>query len=546
MYNRYQQQQIIGIPYFRRSSQEAQRRQWASISRQQAQMEEWANWNRVQLLAPCIDDATGTNFDRPGFKELIRVARSQKNVATHILCTEVDRFGRETEEYISYWKYFKNKLGIEVNFINRWYDFSNPDTWAMFCHDIGSAQAESMKISKRTKDTKDSVRRSGFYADKPPIAWTFGAPTPRGRKPLIANEPAFSVCKAFLEMMYHTDYTQAECRAVVSTKEYVLPRSTASRLCRSPLVYGGNPIYRYQGKKRVLVDVVYPAQIEPMITKHMFDAIQRKLRYKEPQTVGKTLQRFNPDFPLKTILRCPECAKKTTASNSTGKSGKKFPYNECKPCGWRLNDRKAQDILITYLAQFEIDPSKAELVRKAAAQAVKMVQGNKSKAKGDANAELEKIRQGKAKLKQSFADMDISVFNEQMDYYKQQELKAKSKLSEAEEAINLTLKARNELVAFLSGGLGEWFSQKATPVQKNRFLKMVFPQGFTFENSEVRTPRINEQMRILFLLSGGYDNKKGTTQPFGPDNPGCGGERDDWRTQDALLVESFFASLKAA
>lgn len=485
------------VAYLRSSSQESQRRQLNSIPAQQARIEEWARRNGATLVKVFEDKDTGKDFARPGFKDMWTYVRNNKLHITHVICTEVTRFGREGADFLKWFKRYQ-ELSVEVNFIDEWFNFSVPETYSLFYFRIGNAESESRRIGKRTKDIKKDIRQRGYYADTPPVPWVFGPRDQSGRKPLIPNEPIFSAYRVALSLMLNSGMKQRDAADMASVPGHRISTSTFSRMLRNPLLAGYVPIY---DDARRLVDVVR-GQVEPLISWAQFQQLQELLRVKRARLEAQEMKRlhmaFNPEFPLKQLMRCPHCDGAVRAYFAKGRHGGRFGYYDCGN-HYRINLKNATAAVVDALNSFRVRDEDKAIVERAADKAMAVLGLSASKRREALARALSDAQQRITRLKSDYMKLDAEMFSELMAEAKSAERDAQAQLNALDSQGSIAIQMRAKLVGLIDG-LGDWW-KSASPFQQYEALRMVFPAGFSVQNGALRTPRINGVLVSLCCIS---------------------------------------------
>lgn len=476
----------VWIAYARRSSTESQRRQHISIPAQLADIHRSADRYNANVLLEYSDSQTAANFNRPGLQKAFEFCQRNKHV-THLVCTEVSRFGREGAEFLQWVKKFQ-QVGVEVNFTQTWYDFTVPETTSIFYFHVGNAEAERLRISKRTRESKQAIRMAGYYADTPPLPWKYGNREPNGRAPLIRSE-AFERCQAAIQKFADENVTQAEC-----WRMYGISRSVFSRLLSNPLIMG------YIEVNGELIQCKAP----PLISRTTFYQIQHKLQCASAKP--KIHKLYNEDFPAKPLYFCPDCLGSLRAYYATGRHGGKYGYYDCKHGHYRLNSKKAHSRIADALNTLRL----REAFRANAEAAAKSVL---SSIKAETSKKIEQYRKAIhnadltiSKLQQDYHRLDIDVFSDMMRTAKDKRMRAEAALEEARFTRSLQAQQHKKLVSLLDN-LGDWYNQ-ADPEYQHRLLKMLMPEGFTLLGYECRTPRLNEIVAKMCYIADVPANEK--------------------------------------
>ncbi len=507
----------VVVAYYRSSSSESQNRQFNSIPAQKSRIKDWARRFNSKILREFEDRESGKDFNRPEFKKLWAFCRDHKGVITHVICTEVTRFGREGSEFLRWFKKFQ-AIGIQVNFADEWIDFEVPEMYSLFYYRIGNAEAERLRISKRTRETKAEIRRSGYYADTPPVPWKYAAErNAQGRKPLVPNEPAFSFYKKALKLFASSGLGQVEAISLACGDQFKISPSTFSRILRNPLIAGYIPIWDFSvGKKteRPLLDMV-KGHVEPLVDWDAYQRIQEKIRTSSSPKLNQPIVYFREEFPLKKVLFCPKCLIAMTAYNTKGRHGKTYGYYDCPKKHNRINANKAHDLIARALNTFQVRDEEREVVEKASDNAIDILGLSSSKRVEQAQKKLNDTLEKIEKLKNDYLKLDAEVFSEMMSTFKAEAKELSTELEMLKNQRAIGLETKSKLINLLDR-LGDWFTDLATPYQQYQLCRMIFPEGFSIENGKVRTPRVNQLLSLICSISGYNTSEKKESGPNGP------------------------------
>lgn len=124
-----------------------------------------------QIVKECVDDGyTGTNFNRPGFQEMMRLIENGE--ADCIVAKDLSRFGRDFSGVLQYVERILPKMGVRLILVNDQYDSiaSNHDFITLrlksFINDIYPADtSKSVRSNLHAKWCMDSVWRPLLLMD---------------------------------------------------------------------------------------------------------------------------------------------------------------------------------------------------------------------------------------------------------------------------------------------------------------------------------------------------------------------------------------------
>ena len=308
----------------------------------------------IVLVAEAYDDGyTGTNFDRPGFEEVLDAIKSGK--ANCVIVKDLSRLGRE---YISVGDYLEQKFpdwGVRFIAINDDVDSIKTNAGDDLIVPIKNIMNESYcrELSKKLRNQFQIQRGNGEFLGA--FASYGYCKSPDDKHKLIVDEFAAEVVKGIFSLQVK-GYSPSAIAEYLNN-EHILPPSeykkskglnyksgfgsakqvkwsavTVIRILTNP-IYAGTLV---QGKrstpnfkvKRMRVrpehewSVVkdnHPAIIDPLV----FATVQRMMK-RDTRSAPKA----SSVYPLSGVLFCPDCGKPMSRRTVT-KGDKKYNYYVC-------------------------------------------------------------------------------------------------------------------------------------------------------------------------------------------------------------------------
>lgn len=152
MKNQIQKNIYRVVVYLRLSADDGDNRESDSISNQRLLIQGYLVGKPVfTTVKECVDDGfTGTNFDRPGFREMMRLVENGE--ADTIVCKDLSRFGRDFSGVLQYVERILPKMGVRLILLNDNYDSEASD------HDFITLRLKSFINDIYPADTSRSVR----------------------------------------------------------------------------------------------------------------------------------------------------------------------------------------------------------------------------------------------------------------------------------------------------------------------------------------------------------------------------------------------------
>lgn len=157
------------IIYCRVSSDE-QGEYGASLGTQKELLTNFGKRNGYNIVMEVQESRTAKHYNitRPLLKQVFEFCKANKRKKPRLLFLKWDRFSRCLEFATKYIRIMRDNWHLELNSVENYVDFNNPD-WSTFIGIYcGSAQAENAKISQRTKDGIHGKLEEGRCAGRAP------------------------------------------------------------------------------------------------------------------------------------------------------------------------------------------------------------------------------------------------------------------------------------------------------------------------------------------------------------------------------------------
>lgn len=138
--------------YLRLSDDDGASGESDSISNQRLLIQGYlAGKQEFAVVRECVDDGfTGTNFERPGFQEMMGLAQNGK--VNCIIAKDLSRFGRDFSGVLQYVERILPRMGVRLILVNDHYDSLLPN------HDLITIRMKSFINDIYPADTSRSVR----------------------------------------------------------------------------------------------------------------------------------------------------------------------------------------------------------------------------------------------------------------------------------------------------------------------------------------------------------------------------------------------------
>ncbi len=228
-----------------------------------------------------------------------------------------------------------------------------------------------------------------------------------------------------------------------------------------------------------------------------------------PTKNTKRRMRHNPNFPIKSLVHCPECDKPLKGSASTGKSGNRFFYYHCERGhkGFRVPKDELESKYYNFLETIGFDGANKDALRRVLTKTWSMYVEQSNMQSERIQCEIEELLHEKNKVVKKIIATENQTVQTALE----------SRLDEIEEQIQ-QLK-NNKQKAMLSEGSIEEFLQFAMQVVEHpaKMLKMTedadvqevisslyFEATPTYADILNRTP----QMSVIYKICEASQNEK--------------------------------------
>lgn len=97
-----------------------------SLRDQAARLQQYCKFKGVEVAQHFEEDYSAKTFSRPKFQTLLEYAKANRRDIDYLLVVKWDRFSRDATGALGMIRQFQ-ELGIEVNAVEQWIDFSIPE-----------------------------------------------------------------------------------------------------------------------------------------------------------------------------------------------------------------------------------------------------------------------------------------------------------------------------------------------------------------------------------------------------------------------------------
>ena len=311
-----------GIIYCRVSSKE--QIEGTSLESQALACQEYARQHHIDILKTFVERGESAKFaDRTQLLALIDFCKENKGQVQVLVVWKLDRFARNVGDHFSI-KASLLKYGVRVVSVTEPID-ANPEGQLMETILAGFAQFDNDIRAARTVQGMKRRLQEGIFPWGPPLGYKSSVKGDEKKtQPDEPAQPLFGLLqKAWREFASGT-YTKAEVGrlmtnwGILTAKGAPLSPQSLHQLFTNPY-YTGILVDPWTGEE-------HEAKHIPMVTREEFARVRQilsKNNHSHPH------QRERAEFPLRGIVRCPDCGRYMTSGFSRGRS-KRYPYYCCR------------------------------------------------------------------------------------------------------------------------------------------------------------------------------------------------------------------------
>lgn len=461
----------------------------------------------LQIRKVIFEDYSAKTFIRPEWVRYLADLRKKKGKSDAILFTKWDRFSRNAADAYQMIGTLRS-LGVEPQAIEQPLDLSVPENKMMLAFYLAAPEVENDRRSLNVIYGMRRAKKEGRWISTAPYGYV-NKTTETGRKYIDVKEPEASIMKwAFEEVAKGIIYPD-QIRQELNRKGAKLSSSNYWRLLRNPIYCGKIFIPEFKDEESQVVQ----GQHQPIISEALFYQVQDVLDGNKRKNRDKVQLNTNASFPLRGFLVCPECGRLLTASTSKGRGGYYHYYHCYMGCKCRFkaetvhselekelkkllpkNSDGLEKLVEALLMQFHKAYGKTsqqkvkQIMEDIRKQNDRVVKARELLLADDLTSEEFKTIKSECEKKISRLENDLT--------------EAKSNSSSATETEQLFRKAIDAVLQL------DNLYHSADIVRKRTIIGSMFPEKLIFDGKVLRTPRINEAIRLIRSLDKGFRGKE--------------------------------------
>lgn len=342
------------VAVYRRVSTEEQKENGYSLQEQEGRIEKHCEQNNWEIISVYEDDFSAKTFSRPKWRILLDDIKSRNIRPDYIVVAKIDRFSRDAfrsgDMITTLAKYSVKVYSI---FENQFYDLKDPKNFFQQYLSLGMAQYENMIRADNTKRGMRQAAKEGRTMGRAPVGYL----NDKLNKSII-KDPVNSllVIRGFEILSQGVLSIEEVRKKLIKEGLRNCCKQSFLNLVRNKYYYGVITIPAWDEEPEIELIGQHP----PLITKELFDSVQKTLFGKRKKTPVQLTRR--EELPLRGHLYCNSCGGKITGSPSTSRNGTKHFYYHCqKGCKERFRADFANQVFEDYLDKFKVSEDALKL-----------------------------------------------------------------------------------------------------------------------------------------------------------------------------------------
>lgn len=474
---------------YTRVSTRDQKEHGNSLKDQETRLRDYADQRGYTVLKHFQDDASGTTFDRPAFKELLEFLKKNKGNVNYLLFMKWDRFSRNSSESMGMVNFLLDQ-DVKPIAIEQELDFSIPENLLISAIYQILPHIENIRRNRNTKTGMRRGSKDGYWMNNAPIGYK-NAKDEFGKPILVHGEKATLIEQAFY-LVAHSHLPILEVLRTLRKRGLTISKSQFFRLLRNPVYKGYIIIPAWETEQAEQVR----GRFMPIVDERLFGLVQRRLSQKgRKQRVSLERQTA---YPLRGVLRCEVCGCLMTSSQSRSKTTRLYSYYHCQsPCKCRVAVADAHGWVNSQLRDMTMPPEIIRLYRKIAEDVFK-------KAHLDFKSDIDRFEKDRYRLTEKRKNA-LSLYAEGKINHDEYEILRKDcedGLSEVDANLANVQQPVTQFKQYLSEGLSllenlvDRYEHAPVDVQR-KLLSSIYPENIVLTGKNYRTPRINEAITII-------------------------------------------------
>ena len=466
-------------------------------------LQDYCKRNEIEVVKVFREDHSARDFNRPEFKNFLRLVKQETIKADLLLFTTWDRFSRNIREALNVIHTLKG-LNITPFAVQQPLDLEVPENLLLISMYLALPEVDNTRRSMKIREGIKKAHESGIWC----------RPAPRGyrnardaqNKPIIIPDQNANLIRLAFEKIAQ-GLSQRETRRLLNQKGLKVTRSGMSNMLRNVVYIGKIGITSQGSDKPITIEGLH----EGIVSERLFNDVQDILQGKNKRKLQSSNIKHRRELPLRGNLVCPKCTSKMTGSASRSRNGNRYYYYHCNYChSSRIQSGQADQLIKEVLEELKFKSEIKFLYGEILKSLLKKEDQSIGKSKENVQRKMELLRSKLTRIQDLLSEgkLEYSDYLEMSIRYKDEISKLQE--SQREEKIETTnLKSDlKQAVNMLSDMKG--FYERSDSTGKQKLIGSIFPENLSISENKCRTTRINEVLlRLLMIDKEKGEKKKG-------------------------------------
>ncbi len=468
---------------------------------QEEMLRKYCTLNNVSIRKVIFEDHSAKSFERPEWGKYLQFIKKTKGQSDLVLFLKWDRFSRNAGDAYRMINLLR-QYGIEPQAIEQPLDLSIPENKMMLAFYLAAPEVENDRRALNTFHGMRRARKEGRYMGMAPFGYA-NKTDEDGKKYIVVNTREAVIVKWAFEEVAKKVYNINQVYILAKEKGFLRAKSNFWSMLRNPIYIGKIFLPKYKDEEARLVNAQHDAIISETLFNEVGDLLDGR---KTPRINLKVFS--TAELPLRGFIVCPHCGRMLTGSASKGRSRYYFYYHCMLGCKFRI---RADDVnnqferqLNTYIPRPEMLP----LYRK-------VLIDNWNKQSTDLTQERQKSQKEIENLKKKLAYARDLLMEQKIEADDYRDLKNQytTDLQRLEAKISIEKEHSSDINQLIGKGLDSLMSVRnmyasAEMDVKRKIIGSIFPEKMSFENKSLRTGRLNEFVKCIYMIDSKLPKNK--------------------------------------
>jgi site-specific DNA recombinase len=487
--------------YIRVSTDEQADKGYSQRNQEEA-LRKYCQINLLQVGKVILEEHSAKTFNRPRWNELLTDLRRSKSKSTLLIFTKWDRFSRNAGDAYQMINILR-KFGIEPQAIEQPLDLSIPENKMMLAIYLAAPEVENDRRALNVFYGMRRAKKEGRWMATAPMGY-INKTDEQGRKYITAREPQAGILKWAFQELANGNYAADQIRKEANNRGLKCSRSNFWNAIRNPVYCGKIRVTSFKDEENIIVK----GQHDGIISEILFNEVQDVIMERKRKIRSATQITVNENLPLRGFLICPKCNQILTGSASKGKYNHYYYYHCVASCGCRFRADKANSLFIRELGKYIPKPGMSSLFVSVLKESYHEKSKSQQSEQRQLLSQIEGLNTRMRNARELLADQKIDA-----DDYRELKQDCTSKITILEAKLGGCFNAEKNIDGLLQKAMGNLCSVKSlyeagTVAQKRQIISSMYPEKMTFDGFQYRTLRLNEAVRLIYMLDKGFGEIK--------------------------------------